>query len=84
LPEARHLEEVGMTDDPSYYLYHKILGHPTKNYCIFKDVLQDLIDVEVLKLRSEQKKVTANMTATTGVVPIPRGELRVIKTDPHS
>ena len=73
-----------------------MLGHPTKNCYIFKDVLQAEIDAEVLKLRPEQKKVTANMTTTTplqfgrglppaliGVVPIPKGELRVINADLH-
>ena len=54
---------MGKTDNPNYYLYHKILGHSTKNCYIFKDVLQALIDAEVLKLHPEQKKVTANMTA---------------------
>jgi len=74
-----------------------MLGHPTKNCYIFKDVLQALIDAEVLKFRPEQKKMTANMTATspiqfgrnlplapTGVVPIPNGKLRVINTDSHN
>ena len=74
-----------------------MLGHPTKNCYIFKDVLQVLIEAEVLKLRPGQKKVTDNMTvasplqfdqnfppAPTGVVPIPKGELRVINTDPHN
>ena len=35
-------EEVGKADNPSYCLYHRMLGHPTKNYYIFKDVLQAL------------------------------------------
>jgi len=64
LPEARRPEEVGNTDDSSYYLYYKMLGHPTKNCYIFKDVLQALIDAEVLKLHLEQK-VIANMIATS-------------------
>ena len=46
-------KKVGKTDDPNYYLYHRILGHPTKDCYIFKDVLQALIDAEVLKLRPE-------------------------------
>ena len=58
LSEIRRSEEVGKTDDPNYYLYHRMLGFPTKNCYIFKDVLQPLIDVEVLKLRPEQKKAT--------------------------
>jgi len=74
-----------------------MLGYPTKNCYIFKDVFQALIDAEVLKLRPEQKKMIANMTTTspiqfdwdlppapTGVVPISKGELRVINTDPHN
>jgi len=74
-----------------------MLGHTTKNCYIFKNVLQALIKAEVLKLQPEQKKVTANMTATssiqlsqdlllvpTGVVLIPKEELRVVSTDPHN
>jgi len=53
LPKIRRPEEVGKTDDPSYCLYHRMLGHPTKNCYIFKDVLQALIGAEVLKLRPE-------------------------------
>jgi len=53
--------------------------------------------MEVLKLRPKQKTVTTNMTATTTiqfdqglppaltkVVPISKGELRVINTYPHN
>jgi len=53
LSEIRRLKEVGKTDDPSYCLYHRMLGHPTKNCYIFKDVLQALINAEVLKFRPE-------------------------------
>ena len=66
-PEVRCPNEAGKTDDPNYYLYHKILWHPTKNCYIFKDVLQALINAELLKLHLEQKKVTANMTATSPI-----------------
>jgi len=51
LLEAICPEEAGKTDDPSYYLYHRMLGHPTKNCYIFKNVHQALIDAKVLKLR---------------------------------
>ena len=67
LSELRCPEEVGRTEDPNYCLYHKMLGHPTKNCYIFKDVLQTLIDAEVLKLRSEQKKVTPNSYLTYSI-----------------
>ena len=69
------------------------LGHPTKSCYIFKDILQVLIDAEVLELRSEQKKVTVNMASflqfgeqppiLARLVPISKGELRVINTEPH-
>jgi len=39
LPKIRCPKEVGKTDDPSYCLYHRMLGHPTKNFYIFKDIL---------------------------------------------
>ena len=61
LPEARRSEKVGKTDNPNYCLYHRMLGHPTKSCYVFNDILQVLIDAEVIKLRPEQKKVTANM-----------------------
>jgi len=83
LPEVRRPHEVGKIDDPNYYLYHRMLGHPTKSCYIFKDVFQVLIDVDVLKLHPEQKKVTTDMTSLqfgkelppvpAGVVPIQRG-----------
>ena len=93
LPEIRRPDEVGKTDNPNYCMYHRMLGHSTKSCYVFKDILQALIDAEVLKLRPEQKKVTANVTSAlqfgrqpptpAGVTPIPRGELRVVNTDPH-
>jgi len=93
LPEARRPEEVGKTDNPNYCLYHRMLGYPLKSCYIFKGILQALIDAEVLKLRPEQKKVTANMTSflqfgnqhptPARVVPILKGELRMINTNPH-
>ena len=58
LHETRRPEEVGKTDNPNY-MYHSMLGHPTKSCYVFKDIRQALIDAKVLKLRPEQKKVTA-------------------------
>ena len=80
-------------DDLNYCLYHRIVGHPTKSCYIFKDVLQALIDSDVLKLRREQKKVTANMTplqfgrdllsVPARVVLIPKRKLKVVNIDLH-
>ena len=56
---------MGKTDNPNYCLYHKMMGHPTKSYYIFKDILQALIDVKVLKLHPEQKKVVGPRLQST-------------------
>jgi len=53
LPEARRPKEVGKTDNLNYFLYHRMLGHPTKSCYIFKDIFQVLIDAEVPTLCPE-------------------------------
>src|SRR3954471_11690191 len=88
LPEPRNPEEVGMTDDPRYCLYHRGLGHPTKNCWSLKDKLQALVDAGALRLKTGQKTTTANMTSClqfdqspptlTAVFPITAFEMRII------
>src|SRR4051812_25657729 len=63
LPEPRNPEDVGKTDDARYYLYHRALGHPTKSCWSLKDKLQALVDTGALRLKTEQKTATANMTS---------------------
>ena len=46
LPEARRPEDVGKVDDPKYCMYHRMIGHPTQNWYIFKDVLQALLTLK--------------------------------------
>src|SRR3954471_15388123 len=93
LPEPKNPEDVGKTDDPRYCLYHRALGHPTKNYWSLKDKLQALVDAGALRLKTEQRTATANMTSCiqfgqspltpTAVYPIHAVEMRVINSDPH-
>src|SRR3954471_8657122 len=93
LPEPRNPEDVGKTDDPCYCLYHRGLGHPTKNCWSLKDKLQALVDASALRLKAEHKTVTANMTTClqfsqspptpTAVYPIPAVEMRIINSDPR-
>src|SRR5205809_5248781 len=93
LPEPRNLEDVGKTDDPRYCLYHRALGHPTKSCWSLKDKLQALVDAGALRLKTEQKTATANMTSCiqfgqspptpTAVCPIHAAEMRIINSDPH-
>src|SRR3954471_10824515 len=93
LPEPRKPKEVGKTDDPHYCLYHRGLGHPTKNCWSLKNKLQALVDAGALRLKTEQKTATANMTSClqfgqspptpTAVVPILAVEMRIINSDPR-
>src|SRR3954469_11478263 len=93
LPEPRNPEDVGKTDDPRYCLYHRALGHPTKNCWSLKDKLQALVDADSLRLKTEQKTATANMTSClqfgqspptlTSVFSIPAVEMRIINSDSH-
>ena len=61
LPEVRWPEEMGRRNDPSYYLFYRMVHHPTSRYFILKDKIQALADTRVLTFKSEQKKVPANM-----------------------
>ena len=66
-----------------------MVHQPTSRCYILKDKIQALIDAGVLTLKSEQKKVTANMVALNfktflkmtiqdGLVPIPKARLDLI------
>ena len=65
-----------------------MVHHPTDKCFVLKDKIQALVDAEVLTLKSEQKKVTANMvtlefdktlkvTVPDGTFPIPAPRLEV-------
>jgi len=36
LPESKCPEEVGRTNDPKYYQYHRIIGHPIEKCDVFR------------------------------------------------
>src|SRR3954469_13578051 len=93
LPEPRNPKDMGKTDDPRYCLYHRALGHRTKSCWSLKDKLQALVDAGALRLKTEQKTATANMTSCIqfgqspptpiAVYPIPAVEMRIINSDSH-
>src|SRR3954471_16816709 len=93
LPEPKNLKNAGKTNDPHYCLYHRGLGHPTKNCQSLKDKLQALVDTGALRLKAEYKTATANMATCLqfgqspptpiAVHPIPTVEMRIINSDPH-
>lgn len=92
--EPRRPEKVGKTDDPNYCLYHRMLGHSTHKCFILKDMLQVLVDVQVLRLEPEERRVTNNAVSLQfrhdlppvpcRVVLVPKGEVRVVNDDPHN
>lgn len=75
-----------------YCAYHQMIFHPFKSCYIFKDQIQTLVDAQVLKLRLEQKTVTANMTTcqhigqtppiVMEVEPVSKAELWIINSYP--
>jgi len=70
LPEVRRPNEMGRTNDPNYCLFRMMVHHPTSRCYVLKDKIQALVDVGVLTLKSEQKRVTANMvTLNFGTFP---------------
>jgi len=88
LSDARRPNEIGRTNDPKYCLFHRMVHHPIDKCFVLKDRIQALVDAGVLTLKSEQKKVTANMvtlefnktpkvTVPDGTYPIPALRLEV-------
>jgi len=88
LPDARRPNEIGRMNDPKYCFFHRMIHHPTDKCFVLKDRIQALVDAGVLTLKSEQKKVTANMvthefdktpkvTVPDGTYPIPAPRLEV-------
>ena len=69
LPDVRRPNEIGRTNDPKYYLYHRMIHHPTDKCYVLKDRIQALVDAGVLTLKTEQKKVTANMGLLSSAAP---------------
>jgi len=51
LPEVRRPNEVGHTNDPNYYLFYRMVHHPTHKCFILKDKIQALVDARVLTLK---------------------------------
>ena len=93
LPDAIRPEEVGRASDANYCLFHRMVHHPTSKCFTLMAKIQVLVEVGVLTLKSEQKKVTANMVTfkfgsfpetivQDGLTPILKGEITV--NDPTS
>ena len=89
LPEVQRHEEIGHTNYPNYRLFNRMMHHPTGRCFILKDKIQILVNAGVLTLKSEQKKVSANMmtlnfwtfskmTVQNRLTPVPKARLDVL------
>ena len=87
-------DQVGMTDDPRYCIFHRNLSHPTVSCWALKERLETLVQAGVLTLEPKQRRVSTNTTATivfgrnepaalVQVNPIPQVEMTIVNTDPH-
>ena len=66
LPEMKRRDEVGRSDDPKYWKYHRLVGHPIKKCFVFKDKIMDLaregkIELEDEKLSSNQVSISSDL-----------------------
>ena len=59
LPKATRPDEAGRTNHPNYYLFHRMVHHPTCWCNVLKDKNQALIEAAVLTLKSKHKKATS-------------------------
>ena len=39
LPECKRLEEMGLTNDPKYCKYHRVVSHPVEKCFVLKDII---------------------------------------------
>src|SRR3954463_10241724 len=87
-------DQVGMTDDPRYCIFHRNISHPTVSCWALKERLETLVQAGVLTLEPKQRRVSTNTTATmvfgrnepvalVQVNPMPQVEMTIINTDPH-
>ena len=81
LLDARHPNKIGRMNDPKYCLFHRMIHHPTDKCFVLKDKIHALVEAGVLTLKSEQKKVTANMVtlefSKTPKVTVPDGTFSI-------
>ena len=39
LPECKRPKEMGCTNDPKYYIYHRVVSHPVEKCFVLKDLI---------------------------------------------
>ncbi|KAF3652642.1 putative mitogen-activated protein kinase kinase kinase A-like [Capsicum annuum] len=71
LPEIKHPNEAGRTNDPNYCKYHRLISHPLEKCFVFKD--------KVMQLAKEKKIFFDDETASSHQISITFGLLDQVK-----
>ncbi|KAL0453631.1 UNVERIFIED_CONTAM: hypothetical protein Slati_1341200 [Sesamum latifolium] len=58
LPKMKRHEEAERKDDPKYYKYHRLVGHPIQDFFVFKDKVMQL--ARQGKISLEEDSAAAN------------------------
>ena len=69
LPECRQPEDIGKVDDPNYYKYHCIIGHPIQKCFIFKEQVMKLAKENKIDLNFNEVVGSNHVTVTCDVLP---------------
>jgi len=56
LPEVWRPDKVGRTNDLNYYLFRKMVHHPTSRCFILKDKIQVLVDAGIMTLNQNKRR----------------------------
>ena len=66
-PEPKRPTEVNMINNSKYYLYHRIISHPIKDFYAFKDIIEDMIrkgEIEIEGALVKGPTASSNATST--------------------
>ncbi|KAH0636782.1 hypothetical protein KY285_036491 [Solanum tuberosum] len=67
--DMKRPDEAGMSDDPKYCKYHRLVGHPIEKCFVFKDKIMDLAHERKIELKDE--KLSSNQVSIASDLPNP-------------
>ncbi|XP_030934588.1 uncharacterized protein LOC115960030 [Quercus lobata] len=65
LPEMKRPEEADQTNDPKYYKYHRLIGHPIEQCFVLKDKIMELAHQGKITFDDEVATANLAMVAST-------------------
>ena len=67
LPEMKCSEETDQTNDPKYYKYHRLVGHPNEQCFVLKDKIMELAHQGKITFDDEVTIANLAMVASTTI-----------------